>query len=102
MIRRSDLLIQITIVVNSLPMALLAQSTAGMDINFTDIYNTRYTDIGIPIQDSVYIFAPPSSKSPAKWWLVDKFPIPEGTIAMDGNIGKSIFLPSVSWCTFLE
>ena len=55
MIRRSDLLILITIVVNSLPMALLAQSTAGMDINFTDIYNTRYTDIGVPIRDSVYI-----------------------------------------------
>jgi len=73
-------------------MVLLAQSKADMDIDFTNIYNTHYTSIGIPVRDTVYIYDPPSSKSPANWSIIDSLAIPEGTIAMDGNIGKNIFM----------
>lgn len=89
---RNGLLILITIVVNSLPVVLLAQSKEATDINFTNIYNTQYTCIGIPVRDSVYVYAPPSSKSPTNWFLIDRLAIPEGTIAMDGNIGKNMFM----------
>jgi len=82
----------IMVVAYSLPTVLLAQSKAGMDIDFTNIYNTHYTSIGIPIRDTVYIFDPPSSKSPTNWSLIDSLAIPKGTIAMDGNIGKNIFM----------
>lgn len=89
---KNGFLFLIMIVAYSLPTVLLAQSKAGMDINFTNIYNTQYTCIGIPIRDSVYIYAPPSSKSPTNWSLIDCLAIPKGTIAMDGNIGKNIFM----------
>lgn len=89
---KNGFLLLIMIGTYSLPTVLLAQSKAGMDINFTNIYNTHYTSIGIPIRDSVYIYAPPSSKSPTNWSLIDSLAIPEGTVAMDGNIGKNIFM----------
>lgn len=82
----------IMVVAYSLPTVLLAQSKAGMVIDFTNIYNTHYTSIGIPVRDSVYIYDPSSSKSPTNWSLIDSPAIPEGTIAMDGNIGKNIFM----------
>lgn len=89
---KNGFLLLITIVAYSLSTVLLAQSKAGMDIDFTNIYNTHNTSIGIPIRDSVYIYNPSSTKSPTNWSLIDSLTIPEGTIAMDGNIGKNIFL----------
>lgn len=89
---KNGFLLLIMMVAYSLPTVLLAQSKAGMDIDFTNIYNTHYTFIGIPAGDNVYIYSPPSSKSPTNWSLIDSLAIPEGTIAMDGNIGKNIFM----------
>src|SRR5690606_2910577 len=92
MMYKNGFLLLITIVAYSLSTVLLAQSKAGMDIDFTNIYNTHYTSIGIPVRDSVYIYDPSLSKSPTNWSLIDSLAIPEGTIAMDGNIGKNIFM----------
>ncbi|RQP14778.1 MAG: hypothetical protein EAS52_16840 [Parapedobacter sp.] len=89
---KNGFLLLITIVAYSLSTVLLAQSKAGMDIDFTNIYNTHNTSIGIPVRDSVYIYNPSSSKSPTNWSVIESLSIPEGTIAMDGNIGKNIFM----------
>src|SRR5690606_27469688 len=92
MMCKKGFLFLITVAAYSMPMVLLAQSKAGMDINFTNIYNTHYTSVGIPVRHTVYIYAPSLSKSPTNWSLMDRLVIPEGTIAMDGNIGKNIFM----------
>lgn len=89
---KNGFLLLIMIVAFSLPTVLLAQSKSGMDIDFTKIYNTNYTSIDIPVRVSVYIYVPPSSKSPTNCSLTDNLATPEGTIAMDGNIGKNIFM----------
>ena len=78
-------------------MVAVAQSKHDIaDIDLSNIYNTQYTYIGIPIRDSVYIYAPPSSKSPTNWSLKNRLAIPEGTIAMDGNIRKTTFMTEKS------
>ncbi len=95
MINRNSFVIFLLIVTNSL--VAVAQSKHDIaDIDLSNIYNTQYTYIGIPIRDSVYIYAPPSSKSPTNWSLKNRLAIPEGTIAMDGNIRKTTFMTEKS------
>lgn len=91
MLHRNSFAIFLLIVTNSL--VAVAQSKHDIaDIDLSNIYNTRYTYIGIPIRDSVYIYAPPSSKSSTNWSLKNRLAIPEGTIAMAGNIRKTTFM----------
>lgn len=95
MIHRNSFVIFLLIVTNSL--VAVAQSKHDIaDIDLSNIYNTRYTYIGIPVRDSVYIYAPPSSKSSTNWSLKNRLAIPEGTIAMDGNIRKTTFMTEKS------
>ena len=90
---KNSFLIFLLIVANSLTMVMLAQPKHKItDIDFCNIFNTQYTYIGIPIRDSVYIYAPPPSKSPTNWPLIDRLAIPKGTLAIDGNIRKSTFM----------
>lgn len=90
-------LVLITIWVNMLPTQLSGQAKAGReDIDFPNIFNTQYTCISIPVGDSLFVYAPPSAKSPTNWSLTDRLAIPGGTIAMDGNIGKNIFMKKQS------
>lgn len=91
MIYRNSFVIFLLIVTNSL--VAVAQSKHYIaDIDLSNIYNTQYTYIGIPIRDSVYIYAPPSSKSPTNWSLSVSLSIPKGTLAIDGNIRKTAFM----------
>ena len=91
MIHINSFVIFLLIVTSSL--VTVAQSKHDIaDIDLSNIYNTRYTYIGIPIRDSVYIYAPPSSKSSTNWSLKNRLAIPEGTIAMAGNIRKTAFM----------
>lgn len=91
MIHINSFVIFLLIVTSSL--VTVAQSKHDIaDIDLSNIYNTQYTYIGIPIRDSVYIYAPPSSKSPTNWSLKNRLAIPEGTIAMAGNIRKTAFM----------
>lgn len=90
---RNDLLIFILLLVNSLFLTSLAQARQDLaDVDFFNIYNTGHTYLGIPIGDSIYIYAPPSSKKPNEWSSVTNLAIPEGTLAIDGNIRKNIFM----------
>ena len=91
MIHRNTFVIFLLIVTNSL--VAVAQSKHDIaDIDLSNIYNTRYTYIGIPVRDSVYIYAPPSSKSSTNWSLKNRLATPEGTIGMGGNIRKTTFM----------
>lgn len=92
MLYKNVFLILVMVVAHSLRTVLLAQSKAGLEIDFTNIYNTHYTSIGIPVRDSVYIYNPPSSKSPTNWSHINRLVIPEGTVANDSNIGKNVFM----------
>lgn len=94
--QRNSIIFWIIVVINNLVTVAQAQTNIGLPnpstIDYTNIFNTQYTYIGIPVRDSVYIYAPPSSKSPVHWSPVGSIAIPKGTIAMDGNIGKNIFM----------
>lgn len=93
--KKSSMVIGIIIVVNSLVTVVWAQSTGSSNlpaIDYANIFSSYYTYIGIPSKDSVYIYEPERSKSLSDWSLVTSMAIPEGTIAIDGNIGKNIFL----------
>ncbi|MGV3762828.1 hypothetical protein [Parapedobacter sp.] len=81
MVCKNGFLFLIMIVAHSPATIALAQSKGGIDdIDFSRIFNTQYTCIGIPIKDSVYIYAPPSLEPSAGWSPIDSLAIPEGTV----------------------
>lgn len=91
MTHRNSFVIFLLIVANSL--VTVAQSKHDKtDIDLSNIFNTQYTYIGIPIGDRVYIYRPPSPKESANWSFVSGLTIPKGTITMGGNIRKTTFM----------
>ena len=93
MLLKRSVLIGVVVLLESFAMLVLAQSKLAIpDTDYDRVFNTRYTYIGIPIRDSVYLYAPSRSSSPTNWSLIESISIPRGTLALDGNIRKNIFM----------
>lgn len=76
----------------TITLAAEGQLPKGSDIDLKGVFTQDYTCIGIPAKDSVYICILNSADSLPGWSCVERIAIPEGTIAIDGNISKVSFL----------
>lgn len=65
--------------------ASFAQSKS---INYENIFGTAFTYVGIPNEDSLYIFG----LKEKQWQQVYSFKIPDNTVALDGNERRVFFL----------
>lgn len=90
---RNRVLIFVIIVLNGWVWNVLGQSKrAKEEIDFSNIFCARYTHVGIPAGDSVYFYRPTAKTASASWSSLAQSAIPNGAIAIDGNIRKNIFL----------